>query len=266
MKFKKNVLSIALVLFSIVPILSTSAQDKKQNNYIPTQNDSLALENVFVEQYYVSDSSDYADTIGGILPRGSITYRIYLDLRPGYKVQAIYGKANHEMFIKTTTSFYNNESCIALTALNVGEKALILGNVALDSWITVGAASRMKMGIPKSDDKDGSIIPKPGLSKQDGLTDGILPLLKTYNLDLSCFKYAKNNGKLTTSNGAWASLGGTKGPTDENKVLIAQITTNGKLSFELNVQIETGKKDILNFVAKNPAKSELLFKGLKFNE
>jgi hypothetical protein len=268
MSLKNTIVHLVLLCSIVFNATSVSAQESKSpynNKYIATHDDSLALEDVIVEEYYIADSTDCADTLGGILPQGSITYRIYLDLRPGYKVQAIYGSAGHEMFIKSTTAFYNNENYIALTGLNVNDKNINIGNVALDSWITVGAATRMKMGIPKSDDKDSSLINKAGLSKQDGLTDGVLPLLKTYNLDLSCFKFAMNNGVFSTKNGAWASLGGTKGPTDDNKVLIAQITTNGKLSFELNVQIETPKKDILNFVAKDPVKYELAFKKLKYN-
>ena len=66
----------------------------------------------------------------------------------------------------------------------------------------------------------------------------------------------------TTNDGAWAALGGVKGPTPENRVLIAQLTTNGKLSFGLNVQIGTPTGGFVQFVAKNPEGSEIRFEGL----
>ena len=47
-------------------------------------------------------------------------------------------------------------------------------------------------------------------------------------------------------------------------VLIAQLTTNGKLSFELNLQIGTPTGGTIQFVAKNPEGNELKFKQLTY--
>ena len=50
------------------------------------------LERVVVETYYISDANDTnANIDGGTLPIGSVTYRIYADMLPGYKFQAAYG-------------------------------------------------------------------------------------------------------------------------------------------------------------------------------
>ena len=38
------------------------------------------LERVYIEKYYVSDANDATDTTGGILPAGSTTYRVYVDM------------------------------------------------------------------------------------------------------------------------------------------------------------------------------------------
>src|SRR5689334_21539799 len=66
------------------------------------------LENVIVEKYYVSTS---ADSIGssGILHAGSVTYRIFVDMLPGYNFQAHYGVPGHALTVQTSTSFFNNE-------------------------------------------------------------------------------------------------------------------------------------------------------------
>jgi hypothetical protein len=56
-------------------------------------------------------------------------------------------------------------------------------------------------------------------------------------------------------------LGG-KGQTPENRVLLAQLTTNGKLSFELNLQIGATNGTIIQFVAKNPKGAEIQSKHL----
>jgi hypothetical protein len=59
----------------------------------------------------------------------------------------------------------------------------------------------------------------------------------------------------STTNGAWYCLGGASGPdTISNKVLIAQITTDGILSFELNIQIGTPVSGTSEYyVANNPS-------------
>ena len=58
------------------------------------------LENIIVEKYYVANAADAAAAdvdatnagyATGALPVGSVTYRVYADLLPGYKVQALYG-------------------------------------------------------------------------------------------------------------------------------------------------------------------------------
>jgi hypothetical protein len=75
------------------------------------------------------------------------------------------------------------------------------------------------------------------------------------------------NGPLfSTWNGSWASLNGSVGPdTSTNKVLIAQITTDGILSFELNIQIGTPSGGVEQYVAQNPVGLEILLPSLIFN-
>src|ERR1700740_452253 len=66
------------------------------------------LEGIIVEKYYVADANDNANSIGN-LPIGAVTYRVFVDMLPGYKFQALYGVTGHAMTIQTSTTFFNNE-------------------------------------------------------------------------------------------------------------------------------------------------------------
>jgi hypothetical protein len=238
--------------------LPANAQDSNIVKY----NDSLALENVLVEKYYVADSS------GSILPKHSIVYRIYIDMKPGYTLQAVYGDKKHELVIKTSTKFYNDKICSAETGFNVDIKKIQINAVAFDSWITMGAAARGYTGIPLSEDNSerfSFLDSNISFKKKDGLTKGVLPDFTTFNLDLKFFNNDSSATKFSTDNGGWAALGGIKGPTPENKVLIAQLTTTGLLSFKINVQIGTPSGASVKFVYDNPGDSEIKNSKLKFN-
>jgi len=207
---------------------------------------------------------DFTDSTAGILPAGSVTYRIFVDMKPGYSLQVVYGNQKHELFFKTTTTFFNNLECRAETGFNIDAKRLNESTIALDSWITMGAASRLHTGILRSEDNDGSSFIKNRNSfiKADGLTKGTLPNFQIFNLDLNFFNNDSTASYFSVSDGAWAALGGVKGPTEENRVLIAQLTTSGKLTFGVNVQIGTPEGGVIQFVAKNPEGSEIQCSGL----
>ncbi len=246
------------------------------------------LEDIIVERYYVSDANDATDTDGGTLPEGSVTYRIFVDMLPGYNFQAVYGNANHTLQIATTTEFFNNEDRGEQTGEAIGDNRVDENTVALDSWISVGGATDAHLGVLKSEDPDGSIV---GGANNDGGSEGIaggllvnadasagLPLTTADglvagapvdvtavgDLDLSMFADANDGTALVTNGGSWAALGGVQGATASNTVLIAQITTDGELSFELNVQIGTPDGGVERYVASNPIDDEIQFPGLTF--
>ncbi|MBL0103763.1 MAG: hypothetical protein IPP51_08400 [Bacteroidetes bacterium] len=60
-----------------------------------------------------------------------------------------------------------------------------------------------------------------------------------------------------TENGSWANFGGAVGIDSTNMVLIAQLTTDGALSFELNFQLATPLEGTENLVARNPKGAEV---------
>ncbi|MEI7594733.1 MAG: hypothetical protein WCK02_03220 [Bacteroidota bacterium] len=234
-----------------------------QNYYIPSHEDSLALEEVIVEKYYISNPNDSLDKT---LPVGSVTYRVFIKMKPGYKLQMVYGDSKHELSIKTSTYFYNDSICGAETAFQVDAKKIHIGNVALDSWITLAAANRIHVGIQKSEDTGGGFVAnRESLFKNDGFANGTMPNFQVFNIDLKAFGFNNKDSIFSSNNSAWAALGGVQGSTDSNCVLIAQLTTNGYLSFELNIQIGTPTGGFVKFVAKNPSNSEIQFNGLKIN-
>lgn len=237
------------------------------------------LEKIIVEKYYISELKD-STVVGGRLPAGSVTYRIYVDMLPGYKFQAAYGVPGHELRLATTTLFFNHEDYGGTTPNVIPDRNLKDNTVMLDSWLSAGGASEKNLGVLKSEDNGIETIvnekgflqnanPDAGipLTKQDGLIAGIPPTVTGFGIDsiIKVFNNKTNGSLFSTTNGSWACFGGSSGPTPENKVLIAQITTNGIFSFELNIQIGKPGGGAEQYVAKNPVGNEILFPGLIYS-
>lgn len=237
------------------------------------QND---IENVIVETYYISDANDATDETGGGLAAGSRTYRIFLDLCDSCALRSIYGDATHAMDISSTAVIFNNIDRGKTYGYQINNNALDQNTVALDSWLSLGAASNALFGVLKPDDPDGTILNTndggsaniPGgllanadadagvpLTQKDGLMPGTSPTLPPNFIVQgitpdSIFKdstlyqaFASSNTNIT------CSTPGVKGPTPDNRILIAQITTTGELSFHLNVQVEKPNGDVIRYVA-----------------
>jgi hypothetical protein len=236
------------------------------------------LEGIIVEKYYVSNQNDASvDGIGGVLAPGSVTYRIYADLLPGYKFQAAFGIPDHELRLATTTTFFNNEDRGDVTPAYTKTQAGT-NTVMLDSWLSCGGACVNNFGILKSEDNGIANVvnangvlqnndPAAGipLTTQDGLISGSPEAVTIVGINTEADVFGATNAAgnlLTTLNGSWASLNGSVGPTAANKVLIAQLTTNGIFSFKLNIQIGTPTGGVQQFVAENPAAGQVQLPGL----
>jgi hypothetical protein len=240
------------------------------------------LENVIVEKYYVSDANDtLANKYAGNLPIGSTTYRIYLDLLPGYRFQAAFGSLEHELRIETSTSFFNNIEHGSTIPNVIPQRTLKKNTVMLDSWISVGAAGEDCFGVLKSYDdsletinhekkflkNNTSKISIP-LTVKDGLKmslDVPRPTFFAIDNDVEIFGNNKSGSSFVLTNGAWACLGGSVGPDSltSNRVLIAQMTTDGDFSFELNVQIGSPLTGVSQkYVARNPTGNEISIPSL----
>jgi hypothetical protein len=245
------------------------------------------LENIVVETYYISNANDTnANIDGGDLPIGSVTYRIYADMLQGYKFEAAYGvdappiggapsTGDHECRIATSTMIWNNID-FGTTSPTFTKAHASHNTVMLDSWLSVGAACAGNYGIQKSLDNGVSNImnnytplvlqnndPLAGipLTTQDGIIAGTPEPLTAVGItsEIGVFDNATTGSVFSTWNGSWASLNGSYGPdTVDNKVLIAQVTTDGVLCFQLNIQIGTPTGGVENYVAQNPVGSEIM--------
>lgn len=225
-----------------------------------TPPDETALEAIIVERYYVSDTLDVTDSDGGFLDTCSVTYRVFVDLKAGYRMQAVFGNERNLLKLETETVFFNNEDRGEISGNLIGANYLGDNTVALDSWVSMGPASNSHWGVLKTADSDGSVVGGENsdggsegvdggilvyvndvigtpISEADGLIEGTVPTLTAVGLNLDIFGDENLGSVFETSGGAWAVLEGVVGPTDENIVLIGQFTTQGQFTFRMNIQI-----------------------------
>ena len=232
------------------------------------------LEKVIIEKYYISDASDASDTIGGSVPVGSTTYRIYVDMYPNSILKKIYGDDNHPFMIKSTAPFYNHTADGQTFAKDFVKARYGEGVLALDTWLTLGETTKTQagktyFGVMKDQDTDGSFI--GGVNNDGGtaaVSGGLLvnndpscgrPLTSADGMDTlmnvptGWFSSGVTNfvtgadstifgsiqeGTVFNSNGFELRNAGTIGVyPDSNQVLIAQLTTAGDISFKLNLEI-----------------------------
>ncbi len=247
------------------------------------------IEKVIVETYYVSDTLDVTDTIDGsarALPVGSKTYRIYVDLKSGYKIVKMFGNANHALRFSSTANFFNNiDRPTEYFGYLIG-KQYFRNNptLALDSWLTLGNASTIYSGVLKTQDTDGSVINPTHLTSWGGTSgitggllvntdpsagipitteDGFLPAVTYTNSfndngfrntsgDTTVFGPTKIGSEFKSYNSYLQQTSGVEGIiSDSNQVLIAQLTTKGTLSFELNLELIDSNMNHLFYVAQN---------------
>lgn len=248
------------------------------------------LQGLIVEKYYVTNANDATVSSaqgGGTLPAGSITWRFYADLAPGYNFQALYGEdkapagisaGDHELRLETSTSFFNNENDGA-TAPTYSKSKTAQNSVMLDSWFSVGGACTGHFGVLKTADNgvnttvnaNGMLLnnaPSAGipLTTQDGLLAGTTVPVTFVGLsaaELAIFDNTNTGAKIfSTYNASVAALGGSMGPDADNRVLIAQMTTEGMLTYKFNIQVGTPSGGVENYVSSDPVGGEILMASL----
>ncbi len=244
---------------------------------------SQGLQGIVVEKYYQADANDVANATANSavtpLTTNSVTYRVYVDMAAGYKFNSLFGNASHNLTVNTTTGFYNDPSYgVSLNPGTISATNIRKNTAMIDSWFTTGGAAGTKAGVLKSQDTDGTVghatgllannpggcfgLPIMGATGQDGFlpssgTTYIVPNGLGLGTALDVLDQT-NGGSIVLNNGSIAALGGVQGPTSSNMVLVAQFTTNGQLSFALNLQIQniaTGVAE--NYVSSNPTGAEL---------
>lgn len=236
------------------------------------------LEDVIVEKYYVANASDAADPDAGDLAVGTVTYRIYIDMDPDYKLETVFGSSSNPLSIQTTTEFFNNEDRGGLTGNDLGANFLDNGTVLLDSYVSMGAGGEGQWAVLKSEDTNGAISNSDGkLQNQSNLAgipvrvaDGLVPGTPSEvtfvpgGSIVSELDDINDGPSVVITDGAWAVLGGTSGPDAENRVLVAQISTDGDLTFELNVRLGAPDGSSETYVAANATGSDTQFDALSY--
>lgn len=249
------------------------------------------FENLIVEKYYITDVNDATDLTGGSMLPGTTTYRIYIDLLPNTRLKSVYGSNGHPLKFESTLPFYNHSTDGQTYAKEFLKNRYSEGLVALDTWMTLGQTTKTQagktyFGIPKVTDTDGSFI---GGTNNDGgsaaIATGLLsnadPLMGSSLTD------ADGMDTMATVPSNWLTLGlvdiatgqdnsifgslqsvttfyseqfllqnsGVSGvDPNANQVLVAQLTTAGELSFELNIEVEVnvnGTLSTIKYVAKD---------------
>jgi len=262
------------------------------------------LEKVIVEKYYVANQADHdasvlADvTDGGLdpsqaLPIGAVTYRIYVDMSTSYKLVGTHGNANHALILRTSTFFYNNAGGASTGIVNWNLAGLRQNTRLLDSWVACGAGSTTanNWGVLKTEDAvaGGANLVLAGPAMLNSTAAMGLPLTTADGLYTSTtapspvsfagFPQAVVGDGTANGNaievgmgtaipsGSWYSTLGAVGPDfTGNKVLIAQITTDGQFTFELNINVQntlTGVPE--KYVARSPLADEIVISSLIYD-
>lgn len=246
----------------------------------------VGLEGIVVEKYYISDAADSIDAVnnGAAYPLniGSITYRVYANLLPGYKLLQIFGNAEHPLMIQTSTAFYNDPNYGFKVFQGLSVNNTKKNTTMIDSYISMGGVANGLMGVLKTEDTDGSIgnlqgilanndilmgLPITGTNSADGLMPGspVYPTTLGFTNELDIFDQTVG-ASISVTNATIATLGGSEGVTPSNHVLIGQFTTKGDFSFKLNLQILTpvpGESEI--YVADAPTGTQLTDTTLIYN-
>ena len=222
------------------------------------------LEDIFIETYYESQVNPFTGDSEPVT-----TYRVYVDLAEGYNLQAVYGNSNHPMFFESSQPILNQTDRGAQIATWLDYKRYNDGNLYLDSYLTMSVASNGHCGVPLKYDSDGSLYPSwmgDGCPKVFQKVDGLMPSrpvnVELIGLTADAFGDSQTGTRVETSDGCWALMGSVKGATPENCVLIAQVTTTGTLSFELNLQVGKPDGKPQQFVARNPQGKEVMSEKL----
>lgn len=181
-----------------------------------------------------------------------MTYRIFLDLEAEHTLLTVYGDGSAPLEFVTDKVFWNDPLADVTMGEQMRTNDLRNGLGWCDSWLAFGFASDQHKGIIEPLDTDGSINP----DDTEGRTDGLLavdriPSTVNINLDLAAMK-GEGGSSIATENGGWAVLGGVRGGTSENLVLIGQWTTTGSFSYRFNAQLRSPSGEVIQWRSVDP--------------
>ena len=179
---------------------------------------SAQLASVYHEVFYQDDG-----TVSGY-PEGATTYRIYASLQDGSDVlAAVYADVTNTILLGTNGgSGVWNSVFAGITGPEINPAFIaVLPQVRYDSMVTIGRADSSDLGgaiRAVSAEPSTTVFSEVFGTVTDGYTDTDLELI----------------------DGAWFSSpgeGNTVGVGVDFSVLLAQITTNGTIEYQLNAQV-----------------------------
>lgn len=241
------------------------------------------VEGFMVEKFYVTNAADNAGSgsTGTPLPAGSVVWRFYVDMAAGWELQSVYGDPNHELRIQTSTAFFNNIDRGEAYSHQINGGQMVNNTNYIDSYLALGGASSNRLGVMKSEDDNTNNIafaggylqnndPSAGfpLTTRDGATaTTITPVsITAAGINVDVFGPGQSpvpGTTFSTTSGAWATTASCVGPTATNRVLIAQITSDGVLTYSFNVQVRNiSTLAVENYVPSNAVGTEIVLPAL----
>ena len=216
---KKKLLIGALSFISCLSILS-------QNIKVDTVNvNKDGLENLLVEQIPVP--------AGAGAPENSVTYRLFVDLKPGYKFNGCKGlnESKTHLTIKSSESFFNHNQGTGKGSDASPDYYLFAPGLEYDSYATDGRIGTAYIGVLRSVNPAG----------RAGLTVETTPAKDLEFIGDKIDILTANDAKeLHDYNKGWNVDGGIGGPdADANIIFIGQFTTAGKLEMSLNLSVSS---------------------------
>jgi hypothetical protein len=242
------------------------------------------LEGVLLEKFYEVNAKDRSvQHLSGEIDEGAVTWRIFLDLEPGYRFQAAYGTAEHPLILKSTALIYNHNGFGNHNPNVIMEKFYKGDILFLDSWFSTGAATETQIALPRQYDTDhqdefirfekgflendlgdgnGKLVMRDGMQNSDALVFPTFYHMEDAQKKMMTTSVAK---EVIIDDGAWAAMGkGSMGADSlgRNHLLIAQVTTAGDLECKLNVMIGTPDGKSIRYVYASPLENEQFHPGL----
>jgi len=247
------------------------------------------LEGIIVEDFHTVTQAD-ANFINGLgnstysIVAGSKVYRVYVDMAPNYRFLTVGGSVPddgigvHALDFSTTTTFWNDDNFG--TEFPAQTRRASTGTI-FDTYITIGSTGIVggaspcgalgsglaQVGVLRTADTNGDLTSCgvfPGFTGNDGSIPGTVPALTT-NLsgiiDFTALTGSASSFVIGGNSGdSYATLPANTGidPTNTNRVLIGQFTTDGVFSFHINVAIQSAAGDVEFYVWSNPILTEVV--------